>query len=84
LKLDRRVSATCTSADRYAGVEQESAVHSQASGCNQRRRVAAVGVRPDEAWRIDPETDAVTRIPMPYLPSGVAADDDAVWVTVRA
>ena len=35
-------------------------------------------------WRIDPETDAVTRIPMPYLPSGVAADDDAVWVTIRA
>jgi DNA-binding SARP family transcriptional activator/streptogramin lyase len=35
-------------------------------------------------WRIDPKTDAVTRIPLPYLPTGVAADDDHVWVTVRA
>jgi DNA-binding SARP family transcriptional activator/streptogramin lyase len=35
-------------------------------------------------WRIDPKTDAVKRIPMPYLPTGVAADDDDVWVTVRA
>ena len=35
-------------------------------------------------WRIDPKTDAVTRIPVPYLPTGVAADDDHVWVTVRA
>jgi class 3 adenylate cyclase/streptogramin lyase len=35
-------------------------------------------------WRIEPETNAVTEIPIPYLPSGVAADDDAIWVTVRA
>ncbi len=34
-------------------------------------------------YRIDPKTNAVTRIPVPYLPSGVAADDDAIWVTVR-
>jgi class 3 adenylate cyclase len=34
-------------------------------------------------WKIDPETDAVTEIPLPYLPSGVAAAEDAVWVTVR-
>ena len=34
-------------------------------------------------WKIDPESNAVTRIPMPYPPSGLAADDDAIWVTVR-
>ena len=35
-------------------------------------------------WRIDPKTNHVTRIRMPHLPTGVAADADAVWVTVRA
>ena len=34
-------------------------------------------------WKIDPEDDSVTRIPMPYPPGGVAADGDAVWVTIR-
>jgi class 3 adenylate cyclase/streptogramin lyase len=34
-------------------------------------------------WRIDPKTNAVTRIPMPYLPTGVTADADGVWVSVR-
>jgi SARP family transcriptional regulator, regulator of embCAB operon len=34
-------------------------------------------------WRIDPKTDKVTRIPVPYLPTGVAADANNVWVTVR-
>lgn len=34
-------------------------------------------------WRIDPRTNDVTRIAMPYYPTGVAADGDDVWVTVR-
>ena len=34
-------------------------------------------------WRIDPRTNAVTRIAIPYLPTGVAVDADGVWVTVR-
>ena len=34
-------------------------------------------------WKIDPGDDTVTRIPFPYPPGGVAADGDAVWVTVR-
>jgi len=34
-------------------------------------------------WRIDPQTSRVTRIRMPYFPSGVTADTDDVWVTVR-
>jgi class 3 adenylate cyclase/streptogramin lyase len=34
-------------------------------------------------WRIDPKTNAVTRISLPYSPAGVAADSDGVWVTVR-
>jgi streptogramin lyase len=45
--------------------------------------VWATTPRFESVWKIDPETDAVTEIPMPYLPSGVAADEDAVWVTVR-
>ena len=34
-------------------------------------------------WRIDPRTNRVTRISLPYRPAGVAVDDDNVWVTVR-
>jgi streptogramin lyase len=45
--------------------------------------VWATTPRFESVWKIDPETDAVTEIPLPHLPSGVAADDDAVWVTVR-
>ena len=35
-------------------------------------------------WRIDPKTNAVTRILVPHLPSFVAVDDGSIWVTVRA
>lgn len=35
-------------------------------------------------WRIDPETNAVTRVSVPFSPSGVAADANDVWLTVRA
>lgn len=34
-------------------------------------------------WRIDPKTSAVRRIPLPYPPTGVTADANSVWVTVR-
>jgi streptogramin lyase len=34
-------------------------------------------------WRIDPKTNHMTRIAMPYFPWGVAAGDDEVWVAVR-
>lgn len=34
-------------------------------------------------WRIDPATDDVTRIAIPYLPTGVAVTNNAVWVSVR-
>jgi len=34
-------------------------------------------------WRIDPKTNAVTRVNVPYLPTGVTADANDVWVTVR-
>jgi streptogramin lyase len=33
-------------------------------------------------WRIDAKTNHLTRVAMRYLPTGVAADDDDVWVTV--
>ncbi len=34
-------------------------------------------------WRIDPRTNKPTRIPLPYPPTGVTADANNVWVTVR-
>ena len=35
-------------------------------------------------WKVDPKTNEVTRIVVPHLPSWVAVDDGAVWVTVRS
>ena len=42
--------------------------------------------RPEDGalWRIDPKTNKVTRIPLPYPPTGVTADANNVWVTVRS
>ena len=34
-------------------------------------------------WRIDPNTNAVKRISLAYPPTGVTADANDVWVTVR-
>lgn len=34
-------------------------------------------------WRINPTTNKTTRIPLPYAPTGVAADANDVWVTLR-
>jgi DNA-binding SARP family transcriptional activator/streptogramin lyase len=34
-------------------------------------------------WRIDPKTNKVKRIPLPYPPTGVTANERDVWVTVR-
>lgn len=34
-------------------------------------------------WRIDPKTNRVTRLSLPYRPIGVAADANDVWVTLR-
>ena len=34
-------------------------------------------------WRIDPKTNVPKRIPLPYRPTGVVADANNVWVTVR-
>jgi streptogramin lyase len=43
----------------------------------------ATTARDGTLWRIDPRTNAVKRIQVPYLPTGVAADANDVWVTVR-
>jgi hypothetical protein len=45
--------------------------------------VWATTPRDHALWRIDVKTDAVTRVPMPYLPTCVTATADEVWVTVR-
>ena len=34
-------------------------------------------------WRIDPKTNKVKRMPIPYPPIGVTANEGDVWVTVR-
>jgi streptogramin lyase len=34
-------------------------------------------------WRIDPKTNKVKRIPLPYPPTGVTANEGDIWVTVR-
>jgi DNA-binding SARP family transcriptional activator/streptogramin lyase len=39
--------------------------------------------RDDALWRIDPKTNAVTRLNFRYLPTGVIADANDVWVTMR-
>ena len=39
--------------------------------------------REDTLWRIDPKTNAVKPIALPYRPTGVVADANNVWVTIR-
>jgi streptogramin lyase len=46
--------------------------------------VWATTPRDGALWRIDPETNDVTRITVAHSPTGVAANADGVWVTVRA
>jgi DNA-binding SARP family transcriptional activator/streptogramin lyase len=67
--------------DLPGGVSQLSYVWDVDAGAG---AVWAVTPRLGSLWKIDPETEAVTRVRIPYLPSGVAVEDDAVWVTVRA
>jgi DNA-binding SARP family transcriptional activator/streptogramin lyase len=45
--------------------------------------VWATTPRDGSLWRINPRTSSVTRVSLPYLPTGVAADANDVWVTVR-
>lgn len=45
--------------------------------------VWATTPRAHALWRIDPATNAARRIPMRFLPTGVAVDANGVWVTVR-
>ena len=43
----------------------------------------ATTARDGTLWRIDPKTNDVKRIQVPYLPTGVTADANGIWVTVR-
>jgi streptogramin lyase len=45
--------------------------------------VWATTPRSGALWRVDTRTSRVTRVNLPYLPTGVAADANDVWVTVR-
>ena len=45
--------------------------------------VWATTPRDHAVWRIDPKTNAVKRIRVPFAPTGIAADANNVWVTVR-
>ena len=73
--------ATPEALDLPGGVSPLSYVWDVAAGAG---AVWAVTPRLGSLWKIDPETDAVTRVRIPYRPSGIAIEDDAVWVTVRA
>lgn len=46
--------------------------------------VWATTPRDGALWKIDPKTNEVTRITVPYLPTCVAAGEDDIWVTVRS
>ena len=45
--------------------------------------VWATTPRDGALWRIDPKTSTVARVNVPYLPTGVTADANDVWVLVR-
>jgi DNA-binding SARP family transcriptional activator/streptogramin lyase len=45
--------------------------------------VWATTPRDHALWRIDPKTSKTTRVNLRYLPTGVTADENDVWVTVR-
>ena len=45
--------------------------------------VWATTPRDHALWRIDPKTSSVKRVSLPDLPTGVAADANDVWVTLR-
>jgi DNA-binding SARP family transcriptional activator/streptogramin lyase len=62
-------------------VKQDTGVWNVAAGAG---AVWATTARDHTLWRIDPKTYEPTAITMPYFPTGLAADDDNVWVTVRA
>ncbi len=47
------------------------------------RAVWATTPRDGSLWRIDPKTSKATRLNLPYLPTGVTADANDVWATVR-
>ena len=52
-----------------------------AAGAN---AIWATTARDGTLWRIDPKTNAVKRINVPFSPTGVTADANDVWLTVRA
>jgi streptogramin lyase len=52
-----------------------------AAGAN---AIWATTARDSTLWRIDPKTNAVKRINVPFSPTGVTADANDVWLTVRA
>jgi streptogramin lyase len=45
--------------------------------------VWAATPRDGALWRIDPKTSTVTRIEIPYFPTGITTNAGSVWVTVR-
>jgi streptogramin lyase len=47
------------------------------------RAIWATTPRDGTLWRIDPKTNAVKGIKVPFSPSGVTADANDVWLTVR-
>jgi DNA-binding SARP family transcriptional activator/streptogramin lyase len=65
---------------QHAGCPKLSCVWNVAAGAG---AIWATTPEDDALWRINPSTNAVTRISLPYAPTGVTADANNVWVTVR-
>jgi streptogramin lyase len=63
---------------RFAGAE--SGVWTVAAGAG---AIWATTPHDRALWRIDPKTNHVTRVPLPYDPAGVTVNAGEVWVTVR-
>ena len=66
---------------RLPGHTDDGGVWSVAAGAGY---IWAATPRDGALWRIDERTNAVTRIAVPHMPTGVAATEGDVWVTVRA
>ena len=66
---------------RLPGHTDDGGVWSVAAGAG---HIWAATPRDGALWRIDERTNAVTRIAVPHMPTGVAATEGDVWVTVRA
>jgi class 3 adenylate cyclase/streptogramin lyase len=78
-----RVRAVGPSRSRPIALPAQRAIQSVWNVAAGEGYVWAATPREQALWRIDPQTDEVTRIDLAQLPTGVATSDGSVWVVVR-